>query len=236
MIGDSDDEVATEAVKKQDGREEKEDTNTPHHESDAEMARRLQMEELASHRADRKRKSETEEDDDASKHKRTATDQRAAGFAGATPPKFIADGVGFRLLFTQSIPMKWNENCVRLKDVIAGEIQWAVLTNYMFDMEWLLSDIPQLLSIPKVAILHHAKQVRPKRASPTCLFAILQILSCSCAILRILFYVDTCGFRPPPPSSTLPRSHRTSSATLLLLRSRSPSSSHFVRSALCLCF
>jgi len=74
-------------------------------------------------------------------------------------PVFKADGLGFWLLHTEGIEKEANspEYVVRLRDVVVGDIKWAVLSNYLYDMEWLLKEIPKLGDIPCVSILYHGQ-------------------------------------------------------------------------------
>jgi tyrosyl-DNA phosphodiesterase 1 len=74
-------------------------------------------------------------------------------------PVFKADGLGFWLLHTEGIEKEANspEYVVRLRDVVVGDIKWAVLSNYLYDMEWLLEEIPKLRDIPCVSILYHGQ-------------------------------------------------------------------------------
>ena len=46
---------------------------------------------------------------------------------------------------------------VRLKDVVVGDIKWAILSNYLWDMHWLVHEIPKLKEIPCVSILYHKR-------------------------------------------------------------------------------
>ena len=36
-----------------------------------------------------------------------------------------------------------------------GDINWAVVSNYLYDMDWLLKEIPKLRNIPCVSLLCH---------------------------------------------------------------------------------
>jgi len=72
---------------------------------------------------------------------------------------FRADGLGFWLLHTEGIKSEANnkEHCVRLRDAVVGDIQWAVLSNYLYDMDWLREEVPKLDDIPCVSVLFHRR-------------------------------------------------------------------------------
>ncbi|EXB31386.1 Tyrosyl-DNA phosphodiesterase 1 [Morus notabilis] len=75
----------------------------------------------------------------------------------------------FRLLRVQGLPQWANTSCVSIEDVIQGDILFAVLSNYMVDIDWLLSASPLLSKIPKVLVvngegdgtLDHMKRIKP---------------------------------------------------------------------------
>eukprot|EP00960_Hanusia_phi_P055684 763034-Hanusia_phi.AAC.2 len=68
--------------------------------------------------------------------------------------EFAADGRGFWLFHTEGIEGRGNEHALRLRDVVQGDIEWAILTNYMIQERWLLSEVPLLSSIPKVVLMY----------------------------------------------------------------------------------
>ncbi|KAK8664851.1 hypothetical protein V6N13_084624 [Hibiscus sabdariffa] len=60
----------------------------------------------------------------------------------------------FRLLKVQGLPAWANTNSVSIGDVIEGDVLLAVLSNYMVDIDWLLSACPKLAKIPNVLVIH----------------------------------------------------------------------------------
>lgn len=78
------------------------------------------------------------------KRRRTATSRTGAG---------IQAPLAFRLLRTRGVPAPANAATVTLQELIHGDVQAATLYNYMFDLEWLYTECPQLQVIP-VTIVH----------------------------------------------------------------------------------
>ncbi|KAH7436531.1 hypothetical protein KP509_05G024500 [Ceratopteris richardii] len=60
----------------------------------------------------------------------------------------------FQLLKVKGLPRWANTGCLDIQDVIEGNIFFALLSNYMVDIEWLLSACPLLEQIPQVVIVH----------------------------------------------------------------------------------
>eukprot|EP00252_Welwitschia_mirabilis_P005216 TRINITY_DN15700_c0_g1_i1.p1 TRINITY_DN15700_c0_g1~~TRINITY_DN15700_c0_g1_i1.p1 ORF type:complete len:580 (-),score=95.55 TRINITY_DN15700_c0_g1_i1:217-1956(-) len=60
----------------------------------------------------------------------------------------------FSLLRVQGLPTWANADSVSLSDVIKGDIIVAILSNYMVDIDWLLSECPILRTISRVVIIH----------------------------------------------------------------------------------
>ncbi|XP_024159807.1 tyrosyl-DNA phosphodiesterase 1 isoform X2 [Rosa chinensis] len=60
----------------------------------------------------------------------------------------------FRLLNVQGLPPWANTSCVSIKDVIQGDILFAVLSNYMVDLDWLIPACPTVAKIPHVLVVH----------------------------------------------------------------------------------
>uniref|UniRef100_A0A7N0UE80 FHA domain-containing protein n=1 Tax=Kalanchoe fedtschenkoi TaxID=63787 RepID=A0A7N0UE80_KALFE len=60
----------------------------------------------------------------------------------------------FRLMKVQGLPAWANASSVSIGDVIEGDVQVAVLSNYMVDIDWLVSACPKLLKIPHVLVIH----------------------------------------------------------------------------------
>ncbi|KAL8461355.1 hypothetical protein ACS0TY_032727 [Phlomoides rotata] len=60
----------------------------------------------------------------------------------------------FRLLKVKELPEWANTNAVSINDVIQGNVLFAVLSNYMVDIDWLLSECPKLRKVPHVLVVH----------------------------------------------------------------------------------
>nr|GLL28779.1 tyrosyl-DNA phosphodiesterase 1 [Ipomoea trifida] len=60
----------------------------------------------------------------------------------------------FRLLRVRELPAWANTNAVSIHDVIQGDVLVAILSNYMVDIDWLLSACPALKKIPQVLVVH----------------------------------------------------------------------------------
>lgn len=88
-----------------------------------------------------------------------------------------------------ALPAWANRGCCRISDVIRGDVQWAVLTNYMIDLEWLLSACPILYHVPRVILMHGesgaALERLQVRASP------LLLSHNSCRIQKVVVGVWT---------------------------------------------
>ncbi|CAA7394486.1 unnamed protein product [Spirodela intermedia] len=75
----------------------------------------------------------------------------------------------FRLLRVKDIPSWANSSAVGLQDVFQGNVLFAILSNYMVDIDWLLSECPFLEKIPRVLVIHgesgasldHMKKSKP---------------------------------------------------------------------------
>ncbi|XAR53762.1 Phosphodiesterase I [Bertholletia excelsa] len=65
----------------------------------------------------------------------------------------------FRLLGVQGLPAWANTSSVSVQDVIQGNVLIAVLSNYMVDMDWLLSACPTLIKVPHVLVIHGESDV-----------------------------------------------------------------------------
>uniref|UniRef100_A0A7S4KK01 PBZ-type domain-containing protein n=1 Tax=Guillardia theta TaxID=55529 RepID=A0A7S4KK01_GUITH len=78
----------------------------------------------------------------------------ASGAARNGRREFVADGRGFWLFHTDGIEEPGNEQAVRLRDVVQGDVLWAIFTNYMVQERWLLSEIALLSSIPRVVFMY----------------------------------------------------------------------------------
>ncbi|XP_073005062.1 tyrosyl-DNA phosphodiesterase 1 isoform X1 [Typha latifolia] len=60
----------------------------------------------------------------------------------------------FRLMQVQGLPTWANSSSVTIQDVIEGNISVAVLSNYMVDIDWLMSACPNLRKVPHVLVVH----------------------------------------------------------------------------------
>ncbi|XP_011629341.1 tyrosyl-DNA phosphodiesterase 1 isoform X1 [Amborella trichopoda] len=60
----------------------------------------------------------------------------------------------FRLLQVQGLPEWANTSSVKIRDVIQGNVLFAILSNYMVDLDWLLSACPMLKRISHVLVVH----------------------------------------------------------------------------------
>lgn len=75
----------------------------------------------------------------------------------------------FRLMKVKGLPGWANTSCVSISDVIQGDVLFAVLSNYMVDMDWLMSACPKLAKIPNMLVIHgegdgtldHMKRTKP---------------------------------------------------------------------------
>ncbi|CAN8299931.1 unnamed protein product [Cochlearia groenlandica] len=66
----------------------------------------------------------------------------------------------FRLLNVDGLPDWANTSCVSINDVIEGDVVAAILSNYMVDIDWLMSACPKLANIPQVMVIHGEGDVR----------------------------------------------------------------------------
>uniref|UniRef100_A0A0D9WZP9 Uncharacterized protein n=1 Tax=Leersia perrieri TaxID=77586 RepID=A0A0D9WZP9_9ORYZ len=62
--------------------------------------------------------------------------------------------LNFRLMRVQGLPPWTNTSSVTIQDVVQGEVLLAVLSNYMVDIEWLLTACPSLRKVPHVLVIH----------------------------------------------------------------------------------
>lgn len=60
----------------------------------------------------------------------------------------------FRLMRVQGLPAWANSCSVAIQDVIQGNVLVAILSNYMVDIDWLMSACPDLRKIPRVLVVH----------------------------------------------------------------------------------
>ncbi|CAL9121280.1 unnamed protein product [Musa textilis] len=75
----------------------------------------------------------------------------------------------FRLMQVQGLPAWANSSSVTIGDVIQGNVLFAILSNYMVDIDWLISACPSLRKVPHVLVVHgesgatedHLKKVKP---------------------------------------------------------------------------
>lgn len=64
------------------------------------------------------------------------------------------DARAFQLLRVQGLPNWANAGCLSVRDVIKGDVLFAMLSDYMVDLEWLLSACPLLKRVPRVVVIH----------------------------------------------------------------------------------
>ncbi|KAK3035085.1 hypothetical protein RJ639_032587 [Escallonia herrerae] len=62
--------------------------------------------------------------------------------------------LSFQLLRVHGLPAWANTNAVSIGDVIQGNVLIAVLSNYMVDIDWLVSACPTLRRVPDVLVIH----------------------------------------------------------------------------------
>ncbi|GAB2298826.1 hypothetical protein Dimus_032903 [Dionaea muscipula] len=75
----------------------------------------------------------------------------------------------FQLMRVQGLPPWANTSSVSIGDVIKGNVLFAVLSNYMVDLDWLLPACPTLKKVPHVLVVHgegdgtleHMKKTKP---------------------------------------------------------------------------
>ncbi|XP_020256588.1 tyrosyl-DNA phosphodiesterase 1 isoform X2 [Asparagus officinalis] len=60
----------------------------------------------------------------------------------------------FQLMRVQGLPAWVNSSSVAIDDVIQGSVLVAILSNYMVDIDWLMSACPNLRKIPHVLVIH----------------------------------------------------------------------------------
>ncbi|KAF1002807.1 tyrosyl-DNA phosphodiesterase 1 isoform X1 [Apium graveolens] len=60
----------------------------------------------------------------------------------------------FRLMKVKDLPPWANTNAVSIGDVVQGNIQVALLSNYMVDIDWLTSACTTLTKVPHVLVIH----------------------------------------------------------------------------------
>ncbi|KAL6546718.1 hypothetical protein OROMI_022439 [Orobanche minor] len=60
----------------------------------------------------------------------------------------------FRLLRVKELSEWANTNAVSISDVIQGDVFLAILSNYMIDIDWLLSACPMLKRVPHALVIH----------------------------------------------------------------------------------
>ncbi|PAN14246.1 hypothetical protein PAHAL_2G394200 [Panicum hallii] len=69
------------------------------------------------------------------------------------PPNDVPS-LTFRLMRVQGLPSWANSSSVTVQDVIQGEVLLAVLSDYMVDVDWLLTACPSLRKVPHVLVIH----------------------------------------------------------------------------------
>ncbi|KAJ4976556.1 hypothetical protein NE237_001662 [Protea cynaroides] len=71
----------------------------------------------------------------------------------------------FRLLQVRGLPPWANTNSVSISDVIQGNVLVAILSNYMVDVDWLISACPKITKIPHVLVIHGEEHLKVKPAN-----------------------------------------------------------------------
>jgi hypothetical protein len=66
-------------------------------------------------------------------------------------------------MHTDGIPREFNTHAVRVRDLVKPNAAWAMLSNYIYDIDWFLNEIPELRRIPKVVLFHQ----QPRRDMAT---------------------------------------------------------------------
>ena len=67
----------------------------------------------------------------------------------------------FRLIMVKGISAEANAGCPRLRSLLKLEgMTDAVLSNYMYEFHWLLRECPYLENLPRLTILHHARDAQ----------------------------------------------------------------------------
>eukprot|EP00757_Euglenozoa_sp_SAG-D1_P016732 gene16732-5139_t len=51
------------------------------------------------------------------------------------------------------LPDRENENALSIGDILSGEWDLVVLSNYMTDMDWILNEVPTLAAAKKIVII-----------------------------------------------------------------------------------
>lgn len=104
-----------------------------------------------------KRKRQIEEDEAYARSLQVETDfvphKDAEAIRHFTLPKDRLP-LSFQLMRVKGLPAWANTSSVSIGDVIRGNVLVAVLSNYMVDMDWLLSVCPNLAKIARVLVIH----------------------------------------------------------------------------------
>lgn len=67
----------------------------------------------------------------------------------------------FRLIMTKGVSAKANAGCPRLRWLLKLDgTSHVVLSNYMYDFNWLARECPYLLHLHRLTIIHHARESR----------------------------------------------------------------------------
>lgn len=76
----------------------------------------------------------------------------AAPPAPATASSPESDGRSFHLTKLRDAPLSHNAHAVGLDELLSGDFSRCLLTNYMFDLEWLMQECPRLANVPIVLV------------------------------------------------------------------------------------
>ena len=69
----------------------------------------------------------------------------------------------------QFISSEHNHGCVTIRDIVGGPVvpAWAILMNFQFDAEWLITECPVLLDVSKVVCIHGQDDISNSPAKPS---------------------------------------------------------------------
>eukprot|EP00879_Flechtneria_rotunda_P030631 GHRR01033292.1.p1 GENE.GHRR01033292.1~~GHRR01033292.1.p1 ORF type:complete len:334 (+),score=119.75 GHRR01033292.1:72-1073(+) len=82
----------------------------------------------------------------------------SADYSGWQPPAVYETPIC--LLGVRGLPAAFNAGClgIQLRQLVCGALKFALVSNYMVDMAWLLSACPDLVTADKVIVVHGEKR------------------------------------------------------------------------------
>ncbi|KAF8669111.1 hypothetical protein HU200_051435 [Digitaria exilis] len=80
--------------------------------------------------------------------------KRSNGRMHSVGPSNDVPSLTFRLMRVQGLQPWANSSSVTVQDVIQGDVLLAVLSDYMVDIDWLLTACPSLRKVPHVLVIH----------------------------------------------------------------------------------